>query len=71
MHHEGILIFIFLALVLLFPIIIFVRVYGMTYSGLRASGYSKKPLAQPDETTETEQITEKQADQEQDPQKAE
>ena len=71
MQHEGILIFIFLALVLLFPIIIFLRVYGMTYSGLRASGYSKKPLAQPDETTETEQISEKQPEQKPDSKEAE
>lgn len=71
MHHEGILIFIFLALVLLFPVIIFIRIYGITYSGLRSSGYSKKPSAQPDETTEAEQITGKQADQEQNPQKTE
>ncbi len=71
MHHEGILIFIFLALVLLFPIIIFVRVYGMTYSGLRASGFSKKPANQPDETMETEQVSEKQPEQKPGSQEAE
>jgi hypothetical protein len=65
MHHEGILIFIFLALVLLFPIIIFIRVYGVTYSGLRASGHSKKPVAQPDDTAKSQQIPEKQAEQKQ------
>ena len=71
MHHEGILIFIFLALVLLFPIIIFLRVYGVTYSGLRSSGYSKKPAPQQRNATSSQQHTEKQAEQQQDSQRVE
>lgn len=63
MHHEGILVFIFLALVLLFPIAIFVRVYGVTYSGLRSSGHSSKPPVQQDDTENPQQVTEKQAEQ--------
>ena len=62
MHHEGILIFIFLALVLLFPIIIFLRVYGLTYSGLRTSGYSKKPAAQHEGAAKSQPNSEKQAE---------
>lgn len=66
--HDGILIFIFLALVLLFPIAIFVRVYGVTYSGLRTSGSSKKTSKS---KQQPEQNAEKQAEQKQDSQQAE
>ena len=71
MQHDGIFIFIFLALVLLFPIIIFLRVYGVTFAGLRSSGYSKKPAAQQHDTADSQQHSEKQAEQQQDSQPAE
>jgi hypothetical protein len=70
MQHEGILVFIFLALVLLFPIAIFLRVYGVTFSGLRASGSPKKASTKSRQAAQPEQVSEKQAEQDQDTQTA-
>ncbi|MBI1175352.1 MAG: hypothetical protein GC139_08830 [Sideroxydans sp.] len=61
MKHDGFLVLIFLALGLIIPAIVFMRVYSVAFSGLRSSTPSKD-AGTPNESAESARIKNQQPD---------